>query len=101
MLKKWLESCSGTATYESLAVAFEQVGRTDLAAKYCNVHSDPCKGKCSSLKIFSSVNRIMGWAARYWELQHFFSTITPLINCLVFLRYFVVSIIILKIVFGG
>ena len=54
MLKKWLESCSGTATYESLAVAFEQLGRTDLAAKYCNVHSDPCKGKCSSLKIFSS-----------------------------------------------
>ena len=31
----------------------------------------------------------------------FFSTITPLINCLVFLLYFVVSIIVLKIVFGG
>ena len=43
----------------------------------------------------------MGWAARYWELQHFFSTITPLINCLVFLLYFVVSIIVLKIVVGG
>lgn len=46
MLKKWLESCGGTATYQCLAVAFKQLGRTDLAAKYCNVYSDPLKGKC-------------------------------------------------------
>ena len=31
----------------------------------------------------------------------FFSTITALINCIVFLLCFVVSIIVVKIVFGG
>ena len=46
-------------------------------------------------------NRIIGWPARHWELQHFFSTRTLLINCLVFLLCFVVSIIVLKIVFRG
>ena len=46
MLKEWLESCGDTATYQCLSEVFQQLDRADLAAKYCNVHSDPCKGEC-------------------------------------------------------
>ena len=52
MLKKWLEISgdkADKATYQCLYAAFKEVDRADLAAKYCDKHSNPWKGKSRSL----------------------------------------------------
>ena len=47
MLKQWKQTCGNSATYECLARALQHrtVGRSDLAAKYCEICRDTSVGK--------------------------------------------------------
>lgn len=47
MLRKWTETSGSAATYESLALVLRDptVGRSDLAAKYCDACRDTFGGE--------------------------------------------------------